>query len=189
MSTTKDCLLEKALGLFARKGYEGAGVQEIVAAAGVTKPTLYHHFGSKEGLLAALLAQRMDAFLDELAALPLSGDLEQDLRACAQRLFSFARAEPEFYRFFLALMFAPVDSPAYALACGYAHRQHKAIECLFSRTPPERNNLGVQSALLGATFQGLLHNYITLYLQGHIDLTPFRAAMAVKQFVHGIAGV
>ena len=32
--------------------------EEIVDAAGVTKPTLYHYFGSKRGLLAALLALR-----------------------------------------------------------------------------------------------------------------------------------
>ena len=48
-------LLDIALDLFSRRGYEGTGVQEIVAAAGVTKPTLYHYFGSKIGVLKALL--------------------------------------------------------------------------------------------------------------------------------------
>lgn len=33
-------LLDTALDLFSRRGYEGTGVQEIVATAGVTKPTL-----------------------------------------------------------------------------------------------------------------------------------------------------
>lgn len=146
---------------------------------------MYHHFGSKEGLLAELLDARMTGFLDTLAAAPLSEDLELDLRACAVSVFTFARNEAEFYRFFLGLMFAPVDSQAYALAVVYARKQHKAIEALFERRSNPKNCGSLPSALLGATFQGLLHNYITLYLQGYIDLTPFKAAMAVKQFVHG----
>ena len=41
--------------LFYSKGYDAAGVQEIVERAGVTKPTLYYYFGSKLGLLQAIL--------------------------------------------------------------------------------------------------------------------------------------
>ena len=47
-------ILEKALHLFYEKGYDAIGVQEIADAAGVTKPTLYHYFGSKYGLLQAV---------------------------------------------------------------------------------------------------------------------------------------
>ena len=41
--------------MFADKGYSGAKVSEIVALAGTTKPMIYYHFGSKEGLFAAVL--------------------------------------------------------------------------------------------------------------------------------------
>ena len=37
-------LLDCAQDLFAARGYDAVGVQEIVEAAGVTKPTLYHYF-------------------------------------------------------------------------------------------------------------------------------------------------
>ena len=47
-------ILQKALQLFYEKGYDAIGVQEIADAAGVTKPTLYHYFGSKYGLLEAV---------------------------------------------------------------------------------------------------------------------------------------
>ena len=47
-------ILEKALHLFYEKGYDAIGVQEIADAAGVAKPTLYHYFGSKYGLLQAV---------------------------------------------------------------------------------------------------------------------------------------
>ena len=51
----REILLETALSLFYEKGYDAVGVQEIVDQAGVTKPTLYYYFGSKRGLLEALL--------------------------------------------------------------------------------------------------------------------------------------
>ena len=44
---TKSLLLAQALELFALRGYESVGTQEIVQRSGVTKPTLYHYFGSK----------------------------------------------------------------------------------------------------------------------------------------------
>jgi len=50
---TRAELLDRALDLFAAYGYDGVGVQQICNAAGVTKPTLYHHFGSKRGILRA----------------------------------------------------------------------------------------------------------------------------------------
>ena len=55
---TRANLLTCALKLFADRGCDAVGVQEIVDAAGITKPTLYHYFGSNRGLLDALLAER-----------------------------------------------------------------------------------------------------------------------------------
>jgi TetR/AcrR family transcriptional regulator len=50
-------LLNAAVRVFDRKGYASASVREIAELAGVTKPALYYHFGSKEGLLVAILQQ------------------------------------------------------------------------------------------------------------------------------------
>ncbi len=50
-------LLHAAVRVFDRKGYAGASVREIAEMAGVTKPAVYYHFGSKEGLLMAILEQ------------------------------------------------------------------------------------------------------------------------------------
>ena len=55
-------LLNAAVRVFDRKGYAGASVREIAELAGVTKPTLYYHFGSKEGLLVAILTQAQREF-------------------------------------------------------------------------------------------------------------------------------
>ena len=55
-------LLEAAVQIFDRKGFAATSVREIAEAAGVTKPVLYYHFGSKEGLLVAVLSQAMRDF-------------------------------------------------------------------------------------------------------------------------------
>ena len=70
-------ILEKALHLFYEKGYDAIGVQEIADAAGVTKPTLYHYFGSQYGLLQAVA---MEGYADLKAgmteAIRYQGDLQ-----------------------------------------------------------------------------------------------------------------
>jgi len=52
-------LLNAAVRVFDRKGYAAASVREVAEMAGVTKPAVYYHFGSKEGLLLAILDQAM----------------------------------------------------------------------------------------------------------------------------------
>ncbi len=64
---TRETLLAKALSAFASRGYDAVGVQEIVDAAGVTKPTLYHYFGCKLGLLRAVLEEHHTSLSREVA--------------------------------------------------------------------------------------------------------------------------
>jgi TetR/AcrR family transcriptional regulator len=59
-------LLNAAVRVFDRKGYAGASVREIAEMAGVTKPALYYHFGSKEGLIVAILSQAEQELVDAM---------------------------------------------------------------------------------------------------------------------------
>jgi AcrR family transcriptional regulator len=54
---TRSALLEAARPLFADRGYEAVSSEEIVAAAGVTRGALYHHFDGKRGLFAAVFEE------------------------------------------------------------------------------------------------------------------------------------
>ena len=70
---TPDCcarerLLRAAADLFSRNGYVGTSVGEIVAAAGVTKPVLYYHFQSKEGLYLQVMEEGLGKFRAAIAA-------------------------------------------------------------------------------------------------------------------------
>lgn len=59
-------LIDVARHVFATKGLEGTSVEELALAAGVSKPLVYEHFGGKEGLYEAVVAEdtrRLDAIL------------------------------------------------------------------------------------------------------------------------------
>jgi AcrR family transcriptional regulator len=63
-----DSLTDVALGVFARKGFDGASMDDVARAAGVTKAAIYHHVPGKEALLERGLARALDALfaiLDE----------------------------------------------------------------------------------------------------------------------------
>ena len=80
----KERLLRVATRLFARHGFEGTSVQDIVDAAGVTKGAMYHYYGSKDDLLYEVYHQLLTmqtSHLDEIVAGP--GTAEERLRAAA----------------------------------------------------------------------------------------------------------
>jgi AcrR family transcriptional regulator len=54
---TRAALVAAARELFAERGFAGAGREEIVERAGVTRGAMYHHFGSKEELFRAVYEQ------------------------------------------------------------------------------------------------------------------------------------
>ncbi len=59
-------LIEVARGLFALRGLDGATIEEIAAAAGVSKPVVYEHFGSKEGLYTEVVDAEFHRLLDAI---------------------------------------------------------------------------------------------------------------------------
>lgn len=72
----REILLAAAARLFAERGYDGTGTEEIARAAGVSKPVLYRHFDSKKALYLALLRRHSDdlpGFVDSPAAPPVEG--------------------------------------------------------------------------------------------------------------------
>ncbi len=74
---TRQAILASARQAFARLGYDGAGVREIAAGAGVTAMLVNRYFGSKEGLFAEVLAESMattTVVLPEMLKRPVSGE-------------------------------------------------------------------------------------------------------------------
>jgi TetR/AcrR family transcriptional repressor of mexJK operon len=57
-------ILDAALTVFAAAGYSGTTMDAAAAEAGVTKPTLYSYFPSKESLFQAMMLEKRDVMLD-----------------------------------------------------------------------------------------------------------------------------
>ena len=77
MNKTKRIIFKTAIKLFAEKGYENTGIEEITAVAGFAKGALYYHFDTKEDLF--------DLMLEEGAKL-LNNSIELKFRHCNNAL-------------------------------------------------------------------------------------------------------
>jgi len=180
-------LLDCALDLFAARGYDAVGVQEIVEAAGVTKPTLYHYFGSKQGLLQTLLEERLRGLVEEIRqAAEYRGDLPLNLSRLVQTHFRFATLDPASARLLLSLWYAPPESEAYQLSLDLNSRRQELLEELFRKAAEDHGNMRGRHKVYALSFMGMINAYIGLSLTNHLQLTDSLAYQAVHQFEHGI---
>jgi len=183
----KTNILNCALELFAVHGYDAVGVQEIAVAAGVTKPTLYHYFGSKQGLLSALLETYQTPFTQAIRdAAVYQGWLPHTLEKIARAYFDFARQNPVFYRMQLAMVFAPRDSEAHHSVSGWNEQQYQMLEAVFIQAVRENGNMKDRHRLYAATFAGMLNTCIGLWLNGYLSLDEALLRRVLHQFEHGI---
>jgi AcrR family transcriptional regulator len=183
----RSALLDSALALFAARGYDAVGVQEIVEAAGVTKPTLYHYFGNKPGLLRALLTtyyNQLNTMIQAAAA--YQGDLPLTLRRVVAAYFRFANEHPTYYRMSLSLWFAPRDSEAHLAVASLNTTQFDIIEELFQQAANNHGNMKGRHKLYAASFLGTINNAIGLSLNGHLTLDDALIERITHQFEHGI---
>jgi AcrR family transcriptional regulator len=111
--TSREQLLDAAASVFAERGYQGASVEAIAAAAGVTKGALYWNFESKADLFFSLLEERVDqrvrllvgaaeAIAGEETVTPLVSreisslaDEERQLHLLAHEYWALAARDPE----------------------------------------------------------------------------------------------
>jgi AcrR family transcriptional regulator len=106
--TVKTRILEAASELLARSADADISTRATCEAAGVTAPTLYHHFGDKEGLLAAVVDFGWATFLESKrrTAAVVHEHIADDIRAGWDNHVEFARENPNFYK----LMWSPAVS-------------------------------------------------------------------------------
>jgi AcrR family transcriptional regulator len=161
---TRQRLLTDATRLFAERGYEDTSIEAILHEAGVSRGSLYHHFGSKEALFEAVLA----ALLEEtgrqtVVAAEGATDAVSALRAGCRAWVRLAR-DPVVQRIVL------IDGPS---VLGWEHW----------RELDEKQSLGLlQMALGAAAADGRLHPelvdmfaHVLLAALGEIALVVARA--------------
>jgi AcrR family transcriptional regulator len=126
----KERLLRVATRLFARNGFEGTSVQDIVDAAGVTKGAMYHYYGSKDDLLYEVYHQLLTMQMTRLNEIVKSpGTPEERLRAAAADVVeSSLQNLDDMIVFFRSLHMLPEDRQTQIRAERRAyHDQFKAL--------------------------------------------------------------
>lgn len=186
---SNDRILQKALGLFSEKGYDATSVREICEAAGITKPTLYHFYGSKEGVYRAIVEGALMRFqADVIRSLGGHGSLRDRLVRMAQTYVEGTLREPDLARFVMALIHnSPRSAPATDLVGfyqGILDALGRAIEDASAqgeiRPGPTDVRLLVFMGALGEAMHGHL-------LVGRPDLTPALAETLVDTVLGGWA--
>ncbi|MHC3456143.1 TetR/AcrR family transcriptional regulator [Streptomyces prasinus] len=110
---TKMRVLTAASDLFAQRGFSGTSINDLAAMAEVKPASVYHAFGSKEGLLAAVAEAAGEEFFGLLRTIGASSDVHTAIRTVAETI----ETHPRFLRLLIMLMLERQnDSPALVAA-------------------------------------------------------------------------
>jgi TetR/AcrR family transcriptional regulator len=185
----REDIINEALTLFAENGYDSVGVAKIVEAVHVTKPSLYHYFGSKEGLLNSILESYFNPFLDGLSKVTLyQEDIVLTIERVTIHYISFYKAYPVFYQLSKHLHYSPAKSHSYEILKPYREREFERLSQLF--TAIANHHTGFKEKEVGLTFSYL--GMIDAYASYHIEQNTLKDThdndyrLVAKQFLYGI---
>lgn len=95
-----DRILEAALEIFSQHGYRGSTLDQIAAAANLSKPNVLYYFPGKEAIHHELLTGLLDLWLDPLRELQADGDPLEEILGYAERKLDMSRNMPRESRLF-----------------------------------------------------------------------------------------
>ncbi len=108
---SREAVLEAAEQLMAEQGYEAATVARLVEEAGIPPSSIYHYFGSKEGVLLAVMERGAKRFFE---ALPIPdrriGSQLDHLRALVETVATTLERDPDFLRILVVMATQPINA-------------------------------------------------------------------------------
>jgi AcrR family transcriptional regulator len=94
----REQLLDIGRRLFAERGFEGSSIEEIAARAGVSKPVVYEHFRSKEGLYGAVVDREVERLLATATAILSGANSREKFEAAAVALLRYIEDNSDGFR-------------------------------------------------------------------------------------------
>jgi AcrR family transcriptional regulator len=95
---TRRAILDATEALLLEVGHRGLSVRKLVERCGYSAPTIYHHFKDKDGLIDALLEQRLMLLASDLECVPLVEDPVENLRSLTRAFAMFGLRNPTHYQ-------------------------------------------------------------------------------------------
>lgn len=125
--TTKKRILSVALTLFREHGFEGTTMRKIAEAAGLSLGAAYHHFASKQAIVAAFYEQQLDAH-EEAAQLEGVGDLRERISIVLHTALDVRGLDRKLLRELAPLVVGPDESlSAFSAATAEMRRRSVAL--------------------------------------------------------------
>ncbi|MDR1910161.1 MAG: TetR/AcrR family transcriptional regulator [Spirochaetaceae bacterium] len=184
---TRKTILETALRFFSRLGFESTSVLTIVSEAGVTKPALYYYFGSKDALLAAIVADYGLPLLELTGkAAKYEHDLVMNLSNLFREILNFAAAQPDYFRLLVSLYSGAPETAGYEPGNGIRKRLLVILERLFEEAAADHGNMKNRQKTYAETFFGLVQTWALLFINREVKLTAESQHRIIHQYLHGI---
>lgn len=185
-------IIEKALELFCARGYDAVGVQEIAEQSGITKPTLYYYFGSKQGLMETILEEN-SRILEEMLekAVEEPGDVPQVLYRVARAYFDFAGSHWQFYLFMLSQFYSGKKSEGFRTVYPLIQKYYQLVVRIFEDSADRLGNMGGRQEQFAVSFMGILDSHMMMLGREQDEehglvMTDQRTYEIVRQFLYGI---
>jgi AcrR family transcriptional regulator len=106
---SREAVLDAAERLMAEQGYEAATVAALVKEAGIPASSIYHYFGSKEGVLLAVMERGAERFFAEVPALDRRvGSQREHLSTLVEMAARALDRHPDFLRILVVMAAQPV---------------------------------------------------------------------------------
>lgn len=185
----KDLLIEIGLKMFSDEGYESTGVASIVEAAEITKPTLYHYFGNKEGLLRSIYETYFTPFIVSLSQIPFE---DQDIMHSVFSLFEAylkqSQSNVAFFWLMNHLRKAPLKSESHHIVRPYNEEERRFLLEKMGQISRIHPNLIGQEMFLTYNFLNLINGFIEINIlnQSLTACTSEDMHRLTKQFLYGI---
>lgn len=185
---SKDDILNTAIRLFSQKGYEGVGVQEICDNAGITKPTLYYFFKSKQGLLQAIADSKGAELLQCLNdAAVYEHDFLKSLTRILTAAIDFAVAYPAFFNLHSVLLNAPGNAETEAVYAPLKQRFDSVFAEFFTKSANEFGNMRGKEKLYSILFHNNVISVALLCAQHKLPRDDQTIYRVIHSFVYGVA--